>query len=255
MFWNRIVFVALATTFLILTFPYLTSAKLLFEDDFEADSIGDPPAKWEPLGPPAGYDGGGLSVVEEDPLDANNKVFHLIPQAFDNNSHDIWAVHAGDESWVDYVFELDWLFPEDTYCPVTFRTMNVDDFCQISRRPGNVEFIIYAHNPAWGMVTKYSFPNDPLIWYRIRGSVKGNSFEFKIKERDDQTPFEEINSPEVFEEDDAVELFPHGGIGAQEGYTGIIDNVIVGETAADIMAVEPTDKAAICWGMLKSIYW
>ena len=112
---SKIALLSLTFTFLISVFPSLSSAEILFRDDFEADTIGDPPANWEHLGPPKGYAGGGMSVIEEDPLDPSNKVFHLIPKAFDNNSHDVWTVHAGDKSWTNYVWEFDWLFPEDTY--------------------------------------------------------------------------------------------------------------------------------------------
>lgn len=255
MFRRRILSVAFAITFLLLIFPSFISAKVLFRDDFEADTVGKPPANWEHLGPPIGYTGGGLSVVEEDPLDSSNKVFHLIPVAFDTNSHDIWAVSAGDESWVDYVWEFDWLFPEDTYCPMAFRILSKDEFCQISRRPGGQEVHIYTYDAqqVWNIITSYAFPNEASKWYRVRISIEGVDIVFKIKERDDQTPFEEMDEPDVLQEQ-PTEPFPYGGIGAQEGYTGMIDNVIVGETAADILAVEPAGKAATCWGMLKNMH-
>lgn len=249
---SRIALLYLTFTFLISVFPSLSSAEILFRDDFEADTIGDPPGNWEHLGPPAGYTGGGMSVVEEDPLDPGNKVFHLIPKAFDNNSHDVWAIHAGDESWVNYVWEFDWLFPEDTYCPMAFRVLSKDEFCQISRRPGGSEFHVYVYSAQqWLSFAIYEFPNEDLKWYRVRVSIADTDLEFRIKERDDPTPFEGMDETTLREEQALGEFFPNGGIGAQEGYTGMIDNVVVGETALDIMAVQPTGKVAACWGMLK----
>lgn len=239
---------------LILACSTLSIGAILFRDDFESDSVGEPPANWEHLGPPAGYAGGGMSVVEEDPLDPSNKVFHLIPIGFDNNSHDIWAIHAGDESWVDYVWEFDWLFPEDTYCPVAFRILSKDEFCQLSRRPGGTEMHIYVYSAQqWNSFAIYEFPNEELEWYRVRVSLTDNEIEFRIKERDDGTPFEGMDEPVLREKQAISDPFPHGGIGAQEGYTGMIDNVVVGETAADILSVQPMGKAATCWGMLKDL--
>ena len=51
--------------------------KVMFKDNFEKDTIGKPPANWEDIGFPKGYTGGGKSVVDKDPENPNNKVFHL----------------------------------------------------------------------------------------------------------------------------------------------------------------------------------
>lgn len=239
--------------FLVSVFALAANAKILFKDDFESDTIGKPPANWIDLGAPKGYAGGGLSVVEADPLNPNNKVFHLIPKAFDTNSHNIWAVHDGDKSWVNYVWEFDWLFPEDTYCPVDFRLVNVDEFCQVSRRPGHSEFHIYTHTAQsqWLELRKYTFSHEDLKWYRVQISVKDKEFTFKIKELNDKTTFDKLKEPDVMANTMAGELFPYGGVGLQEGYKGIVDNIAVGETAGDIQAVEYSGKMAICWGKLK----
>ncbi len=233
--------------------PSKVGAKLLFKDDFESSTIGKAPDKWTHLGPPKGYNGGGLSVVEKDPLDASNKVFHLIPKGFDANSHDLWSVHEGDRSWVNYVWEFDWLFPEDTYCPVAFRVVNQDEFCQLSRRPGFLEFHVYAHTAQqqWNEIKKFGFKNEISKWYRVQVTVNEDSFTFKIKGRDDKTPFAKMKEPDVISEAKIGQLFSFGGIAIQEGYTGMIDNVIVGETEADIIAVELKGKLTCCWGALK----
>jgi len=245
--------VSLAIMLLFLICPSESKAELLFKDDFEDSTIGKPPAKWTDLGPPKGYAGGGLSVVEADPLDANNKVFHLIPKAQDTNSHNIWAVHDGDKAWVNYICEFDWLFPEDTYCPVDFRVMNVEEFCQVSRRPGLVEFHIYEHTAqqAWNEIRNFSFSHDIQKWYRVQIAIEDEAFTFKIKDRDDDTPFDKMKEPDIISEANVGVLFPYGGIAAQEGYTGMIDNVAVGETELDIYAVELQGKLTSCWGMLK----
>ncbi len=140
-----------------------------------------------------------MRVVEADLLDANNKVFHLIPKAQDANSHDIWSVHDGDKAWVDYVWEFDWFIPEDTYCPVNFRVMNVDEFCQISRRPGFSEFHVYQHTAqqAWNSIRNFSFKHEVQKWYRVQIAIKGEEFTFKIKDRKDNTPFAKMKEPNV----------------------------------------------------------
>jgi len=250
---NGILCVFLAMMLLLSICPSESKAKLLFKDDFEDSTIGKPPANWTHLGPPKGYAGGGLSVVEADPLDANNKVFHLIPKGQDTNSHDLWSVHDGDKAWVNYVCEFDWLIPEDTYCPFAFRVMNVDEFCQVSRRPGLVEFHIYQHTAqqAWNSIRNFSFKHEIQKWYRVQIAIKDEEFTFKIKDRDDDTPFAKMGEPDIIAEANVGVLFPYGGIAAQEGYTGMIDNVGIGETEADIYAVESKGKLASCWGMLK----
>ena len=71
---------------------------------------------------------------------------------------------------------------------------------------------------------------------------------FKIKDRDDDTPFSEIEP--LLKATDAT--FESGGV-ANAG-TAYIDNVIVGETEEDLIetAVEEDGKLAITWGSLKS---
>jgi len=244
------IFIAMALMFSFFTCG--VSAKILFKDDFESSTIGKPPDNWKNIGPPTGYAGGGLSVVDKDPLDANNKVFNIIPKAQDTNSHTLWAVHDGDKSWVNYVWEFDWLFPEDNYCPVAFRIVDKDQFCQVSRRPGGSEFHIYQHTAAaWNELRKFTFKNEALKWYRVQISVKDDKFTFKIKDRDDRTPFAKMNEPDILSNAQVGQLYPSGGIAAQEGYIGMLDNVIVGETENDILAVESKGKLAVCWGMLK----
>ena len=44
----------------------------------------------------------------------------------------------------------------------------------------------------------------------------------------------------------------YGGIGGQEGYTSMLDNVIVGETVRDILAVESSGKLTTTWGSIKA---
>jgi len=239
-------------TILLVFFICRAEPKVLFKDDFESDTVGKPPANWNDLGPPTGYAGGGLSVVDNDPMDENNKVFNLIPKGQDTNSHNVWAVHDGDKSWTTYVWEFDWLFPEDNYCPVAFRVMDKDQFCQVSRRPGGSEFHIYQHTAAaWNDIKRFTFKNEALKWYRVQISVKDNDFTFKIKDRNDKTQFAKIKEPEILSNAQAGQLYPSGGIAAQEGYFGMLDNVIVGETENDILSVESRGKLAICWGMLK----
>ena len=74
-------------------------AKILFQDDFEGDSIGKEPKKWV-------YEPGGeikdVGFVEKDPLNPNNKVLTHYGRYL-----------VGEATLQDYVAEWDWMFALD----------------------------------------------------------------------------------------------------------------------------------------------
>ena len=89
--------------------------------------------------------------------------------------------------------------------------------------------------------------NDVDVWYRCRIEVVGDDLIFKIKERDDETPFAEIKP--LLEATDGN--FDSGGIA--NGGIAYVDNVVVGETEGDFtFAVQASGKLASTWGEMKS---
>ena len=102
-----------------------TSAELLFHDDFEKDSIGDEPSKWE-----VGFDGATTAKVVADPKKASNKVLLTSDKGSNASRHDVGGsiYVVGDVGWDDYVAEWDMMFPDDFYMGVVFRFQDVRSF-------------------------------------------------------------------------------------------------------------------------------
>jgi hypothetical protein len=90
------------------------------------------------------------------------------------------------------------------------------------------------------------FPVDINVWYRTQLKVEGTAFTVKIKEKDDQTAFSDIE-PVVEIED---KTYDKGGFSTS--YYGPIDDVVIGESEADIIAVEPASKLPATWGGIKN---
>ena len=71
----------------------------------------------------------------------------------------------------------------------------------------------------------------------------------KIKERDDDTPFDKID-PAIEQKDKTYKKGSLGGLGTDPGSTWV-DNFIVYEDPKDILAVDSNGKLAVTWGKLK----
>ncbi len=79
----------------------------------------------------------------------------------------------------------------------------------------------------------------------------GNQHAVKAKERDDDTPFEELD-PIVSVEDDTYAEGTIGLFGTGAGGALYWDNIIVYEPGTDLSeAVEPGGKLAVTWGKIK----
>ena len=91
------------------------------------------------------------------------------------------------------------------------------------------------------------YPNEINIWYRCRIEVMKDHLTFKIKERDSDKPFSEIDP--LLDGNDGE--FGSGGIA--NGGIAYVDNVVVGETEDDLtLAVQANGKLSITWGKMKS---
>ena len=98
----------------VLTFFSLSaSGRILFEDDFEADNIGDEPSKWEII---AGYN----LFIEEDPDDSGNKV---LTQVGESNGKGVPGPIGWEDQdfWTDYIWEFDWMWPTDSFVSMSYR--------------------------------------------------------------------------------------------------------------------------------------
>ena len=163
------------------TFQTAGMAKILFEDDFEGDTIGKEPKKWK-YDPTAEVKD--IGKVDKDPLNPNNKVLTN------------YGGHLADNgaTYTDFVVEWDWMFHKDNNRnnSMGVRVQNANAHYQLSRRSGGNDWKIYMFNGAWNEIVTAVFPTDIDKWYRVQLSVMGDEFIVKAKEKKDNTPFKEL---------------------------------------------------------------
>lgn len=223
-----------------------TSAVLLFHDDFEKDKIGSEPGKWE-----VGHDGKTTAKVVADPKKASNKVLLTADNPSNNSRHDVGGsiYVVGDASWDDYVAEWDMMFPDDFYMGVVFRFQDGEKFYLSDRRQGGRDYHFYKRQGNWALVQAGSVENKPEVWYRAQLILSGDEFTFKLKERDNKTPFDKID-PATEGKDGNFKTGKFGNYGLV-----YIDNIFIGDSVEDlVLPVEPQDKLSTTWGTIKASY-
>jgi len=223
------------------------SAELLFHDDFEKDAIDQEPKNWE-----IGFAGNTKAIVVADPKDAGNKVLRTSNKASNASRHDgpggsIYV--CGDDDWDDYVAEWDMMFPDDFYMGVVFRFKDGEQFYLSDRRQGGVIYRFYKRKNGWPLIGDGSVENKPQVWYRAQLILDGDSFTFKLKERDDDTLFHNVDvATEAKDADYKTGKFGNYGL-------VFIDNLFIGNTVDDlVLPVEPQNKLSTTWGSIKSSY-
>ena len=226
--------------FLMFFWPCATVVSaVLYQTDFEGDTLDAVPNGWvHVLGPEAN------AGIVEDPQDPNNKVFAtLAPPSATNQKYTVEALGE----LTDLVAEWDWLFTVDTYNNMGFRYQENPHYYQLSRRPGGGEVNMYAQDNGWQDVSVGNAYITTLSkWYRAQLVLKGDTFTFRIKEKSDDTPFEKID-PLVTAKD---ERYAKGLFCTDRA--GHIDNLIIAETAEDVLLVNPSSKLSLTWGALKT---
>lgn len=229
-------------------FSSFAFAKQFYINTFDGEAIGSTPSGWE-----LGFKGAGAGKIVADPLNPNNKIFAHTDLAKDKARHDVggsvWTV--GNLTWQDYIAEYDAYFPEDFYIGVLFRFVSADEFYLFDRRSageaGNFDFWKRGGGN-WTRVATGKFDAQPKKWYRFRLVVKGDTFEAYGKSKDDKTLFTSIK-PIMTGKDGT---FKAGKLGLY----GLIyiDNIIIGETEADMLFTTPVDtttRLPITWGEMK----
>ncbi len=242
----RYIVVLLSMLVLIFLTSGHSSAKLLFHDDFEKDTLGSEPAKWE-----IGFDGDTKAEVIVDPQQAGNKILKTSTNPANDSRHDVGGsiYVVGDDSWGDYVAEWDMMFPEDFYMGIVFRFQDGEKFYLCDRRLGGSAYIFYKRQGNWAQIQAGSVNNQPNIWYRAQLTLSGDNFTFKLKERKDNTSFDRIN-PAIEGQDGTFEVGKFGNYGLV-----LIDNLFIGDKVEDlVLPVEPSDKLSTTWGVIKAAY-
>ena len=223
-----------------------TSAVLLFHDDFEKDTIGEEPSKWE-----VGHDGNTTAQVVADPKKASNKVLLTADKASNQSRHDVGgSIYVfGDAGWDDYVAEWDMMFPDDFYMGIVFRFQGGEKFYLSDRRQGGREYHFYKRQGGWAKVKDGMVENDPDVWYRAQLILSGDKFTFKLKERKDNRSFDKID-PTTEGEDGNFKTGQFGNYGLV-----YLDNIFVGDAVEDlVLPVEPQDKLSTTWATIKATY-
>lgn len=218
----------------------------VFYDDFEQDKIGKEPSKWIVLdklpGDPPGR-------IIKDPEDTKNKVF-LTSIRGDK----IGRIYVAPTELKDYAVEWDWMFLKANNIGIVFRYKDRDNHYLFDRRTNNMMDFWKRQGGGW-----QNFSSKPLVtqldvWYRGQLIVKGTKFTAKMKERDDEKPFDKIEP--IAEGSDAnFKDGPFGFYGGEDPEAAIYDNVIIGATVEELfLAVKPALKLTATWGNLKAGY-
>jgi hypothetical protein len=217
--------------------------KVLFEDDFEADSLNKEPSLWGNI--VAGFT---LRVVA-DPDNPNNKI---LAEQGEGNGLGIPtpADWEKQDFWVDYIWEFDWMWDRDEYQGTAHRYQGPLQYLHSSRRLGGANFIIYMWNGNWNELQNKPWPSEPNVWYRMQISDIGDEHIVKGKERDDDAEFEALN-PIVSIKDNTYKTGTIGLFGTSGGAL-YWDNIIVYEPGTNIQAVTPAGKLTTTWGTLKA---
>ena len=222
------------------------SAVLLFHDDFEKDKVGAEPSKWE-----VGHDGSTTAKVVADPKKASNKVLLTADKASNASRHDVGGsiYVVGDAGWDDYVAEWDMMFPDDFYMGVVFRFQDGEKFYLSDRRQGGLAYNFYKRQGGWAQIQAGQVENKPEVWYRAQLVLAGDEFTFKLKERDNKTPFDRVD-PATEGKDGNFKTGKFGNYGLV-----YLDNIFIGDSVEDlVLPVEPQDKLSTTWGTIKASY-
>ncbi|MBD3181743.1 hypothetical protein GF312_05590 [Candidatus Poribacteria bacterium] len=223
----------------------LVNAEVLFVDDFEGDNLGEEPSKWEHIA----FAGGDSPItVEESPDDPNNKVVMTVGIGL------YIPIADGRDNWSDYIWEFDWMWENDDFVGTVYRVEGAEAHFHGSRRQGASEIHIYTRNAgAWANVATGVYPNENNVWYSHRLVMMGDKHEIYLKERDDDTPFEDLD-PVVEANDDTFKNGPVGMMGITAGVS-YFDNMVLVENLQDIDKLKSVDrrgKLAITWGEIRN---
>ena len=238
-------FLCLVVIGVLLAFSQFANSKRLFKEDFEGDTVEKEPKNFEKIDNPTNFADFQMEVVK-DPNGESGKVLHTIGYALN-----IPKV-TGRDSWTDWIWEWDWMWSEAGYPGTAFRITG-NDYYHISPRNDNISVGFWYYDGGWnrmGDLVEYDFGLN--TWNRFQVTAKGNEFTFKVKRRDDSTPFAEIE-PLIQVTDDNLQKGPVSACGTNTD--AWMDNFIVAESEVDLItAVQPNGKVSVIWGTIKKTY-
>lgn len=243
----------LVVMLLFLTVLGTANAEILFVDDFEQDTIGDEPARWEHLN----FNSGNAKIlIEKDPGDPQNKTAKTTGIGL------YIPIADGREQWRDYIWDFDWLWENDSFVGTIYRAegglKGAESHFHGTRRVGGSNIQIYTRKAgAWALLGTGQFPNENNVWYTHRLVMKGGQHQMYLRKREKGLPPADwhLNEKPVVEVDnDTFKTGPVGMMGITSGVS-YFDNMVVVESIADIDKVRPVSprfKLAATWGVIKT---
>lgn len=210
------------------------SAKILFEDDFEAEGLGAEPSKWV-------YDPQGeikdRAKIIKDPVEGDKCMSH----------YGVYSV--GEKTWRDYIVEWDWMRMDvNRNESVNFRYQDSGHFYHLSPRGGGAIIILYRYDGVYTPLAQADWPQKAQIWYRCQLVIEGDKFSVKIKEKSDKTPFNDLKI--LLEAAD--KNFKEGKFAT--GFWGPIDDVIITDLKGAAVA-RSSHSLALTWGVVKTQHY
>ena len=220
---------------LTITVSLSAPCETIFQDDFESDNVGQPPSNW--VGCPE--DG----EISEDPLEPGNLVMGVKNQNVD------CGIMADMDNLSQYTAEWDWLWQEAQWHSLTIHQEQPGENYHLSRNPDNGAWEMWVRTAGqWPgpFVTNVQL-TELAKWYRCQLSVNEAHIVFKVKERDDSTPFDELEP--TLEMNGEDESFKKGKFGVNESPGSFLDNVVI---YVGQMAVNQAGKLTTFWGKVKT---
>jgi hypothetical protein len=145
------------------------------------------------------------------------------------------------------------MWENDDFVGTIYRVEGAEAHYHGSRRTGAVEIHIYTRSGGnWANIVAGQYPNENGVWYKHRLVIMGDRHEIYLKERDDETPFENLD-PVVEANDDSFKKGPVGMMGITSGVS-YFDNMVVVENLDDLSKMQAVDrigKLTITWGQIK----
>jgi len=242
MFKNKYFLVSILV--ILLSIPLPTFGKILFEETFEKDTIGKEPVNLEFMDCPVNRADASIEVVD-DPDGKSGKSAKIF----------MFALYVpkvnGRDDWTDWYWEWDWRWDSAGNPGNAYRIKDGSNFYHFTPRSDGMSIMFYNYsNGNWGQLAQATFPIKLNTWYRYQQTMQGDRHTVKIKERNDNTPFDNIK-PAIEAKDGTYKKGAVGGLGTDAGSTWV-DNIIIYESPKDMLSVDFSGKLSATWGGLKS---
>ena len=235
---------SVASILILFLFTMISESEILFMDNFDSDTIGEPAKNWE-----IGHDGKDDSKVIHDPKRAKNKVFSSPTERHDVKGA-IYVTGQGKD-WTDYYAQWDMLYPKAFYMGVVFRFSGGDSFYLLDRRQNTskLDFWRYEKTKWTNFGSSKKLNLEPNKWFSFQLKAKGADFEVKMKDVGDDTKFSELD-PLL---KGSNKNFTKGDFG-NYGHV-LIDNVVSStEEGEGATSVNPNGNLVTNWGLIKEVH-